>query len=256
MKKRLISAIVMIFVSIPLIILGNLPFNILILVLGELCLYEILQFRKRLSIGLKVLAHLFTGVLIFNSYIGIEAEAILMLLLLIFLLLLVFLNDKKYNYKEVFFLIGLITFIGLAFSKFIYIRNIGLYYFIYLILITIGTDTFALFIGKSIGKHKLAPHISPNKTIEGMLGGTIVGTLVSVIFYMILIKDLPLVYLIMQSLFLSLVGQMGDLAASKIKRYENVKDFSNLIPGHGGVVDRLDSIIFVVITYVLIYNLI
>ena len=106
------------------------------------------------------------------------------------------------------------------------------------------------------GRHKLAPLISPNKTIEGLIGGTLIGTLGGVIFYVLIIKDFQNIFmLILLTLFLSIIGQLGDLVKSSIKRNAGIKDFSNLIPGHGGILDRFDSIIFISLTYIVIVNL-
>ena len=155
-----------------------------------------------------------------------------------------------------FFLIGLIIFIGLVFSKIIAIRNKDLYELLYLILIAILSDTFAYIIGTRFGRHKLAPNISPNKTIEGLIGGVIIGGLFGSIFYILVIKNYSnIFFIIIITFILSLVGEFGDLIKSTIKRYEKVKDFSNLIPGHGGLMDRLDSLIFIVLIYWFLINI-
>ena len=101
-----------------------------------------------------------------------------------------------------------------------------------------------------IGKHKLLEVISPNKTWEGFIGGSLVGTFVCTVFYVTVIDpSVQLFSMTLIVLFLSIIGQLVDLFFSAIKRYYNVKDFSNIMPGHGGVLDRLDSIIFVLLTY-------
>lgn len=110
------------------------------------------------------------------------------------------------------------------------------------------TDIFAYLIGKNFGKHHFT-EISPNKTIEGSIGGT-VGAVIMVIIYAIVCNnifntELNYIYVAVVGILLSLVSQLGDLAASSIKRYTGIKDFSNLIPGHGGMLDRIDSIIFI-----------
>ena len=118
------------------------------------------------------------------------------------------------------------------------------------------TDTFALFGGKLFGKHKLCPNISPKKTIEGSIVGLIFGTIIPVIFLSLTCTlNINLFYLIVITLFLSIIGQLGDLFFSSIKRSFCVKDFSNLIPGHGGILDRLDSLIFINITYILFMSI-
>lgn len=111
-----------------------------------------------------------------------------------------------------------------------------------------GTDIFAYLTGKAIGKHKFSK-ISPNKTIEGCIGG-IIGAIVfgvglAFAFNMIFHTNFSYITILLIEIVLSVVGQIGDFAASSIKRYVGIKDFSNLIPGHGGILDRLDSVIFI-----------
>ena len=118
----------------------------------------------------------------------------------------------------------------------------------YAIFAAWGTDTFAYIIGSKIGKHKFT-EISPKKSIEGCIAGTL-GSLVFIIPYTIFLntaKGMNLNYfaIIGISLVLSILGQIGDLSASAIKRYVGVKDFGNLFPGHGGMLDRIDSVIFI-----------
>lgn len=111
-----------------------------------------------------------------------------------------------------------------------------------------GTDIFAYLIGRHFGKHHFT-EISPNKTIEGCIGGTIGGVLTVVIYGLVcnfvFHTQMNYILLVLVGILLSLSGQLGDLAASAVKRYTEIKDFSNLIPGHGGMMDRIDSIIFI-----------
>ena len=110
------------------------------------------------------------------------------------------------------------------------------------------TDTFAYLIGIKFGKHKFC-EISPKKSIEGSIAGTVGATIVILIYTYICNTYLGLninyLYITLVSIALSIIGQIGDLAASSIKRYVGIKDFSNLIPGHGGMLDRFDSVIFI-----------
>lgn len=117
---------------------------------------------------------------------------------------------------------------------------------------TWACDAFALFGGKWFGKNKLAPEVSPKKTIEGSITGAVAATIVGGILYFVLKAsyDIPLVICMLTALISSTFGQVGDLAASLIKRMCGVKDYSNLIPGHGGVMDRVDSLLFSIpVTY-------
>lgn len=111
-----------------------------------------------------------------------------------------------------------------------------------------GSDIFAYFIGRHFGKHKLTA-VSPNKTVEGAVAGVVGAILLGILFAILCntIWGVGINYLLIGCIMavLSIVGQIGDLAASSIKRYCDIKDFSELIPGHGGMLDRIDSIIFV-----------
>ena len=110
------------------------------------------------------------------------------------------------------------------------------------------TDVFAYIAGKTIGKHHFTD-ISPNKTIEGCIGGTLGATICMIIYTVILNNfagfNINIALITITGIILSIVGQIGDLSASSIKRYAGIKDFSDLIPGHGGLVDRVDSVIFI-----------
>ena len=118
----------------------------------------------------------------------------------------------------------------------------------YVLITAWGTDIFAYITGKWIGKHKFCS-ISPNKTIEGCIGGIVGACIISLIYTYIINISLGLnigyVYILIISVILSIIGQIGDLSASSIKRYVGIKDFSKLIPGHGGMLDRIDSVIFI-----------
>ena len=257
MKKRVISSIVMILITIPFVILGSIYFSFFALIVGEMALYEFLKFRKKISISIKILTHIMLALYTFKDILKIQTETLIIISILLFLGSLVLVNDKtKYHYKDAFYLVGLVIFLGIIFSNIIYIRNIGFSSILYLLIIATSTDTFALLVGKSIGKRKLAPTISPNKTIEGLIGGVLFGTIISSIFYLIFVKNITNIIIVFGlTMILSVVGEYGDLIKSSIKRNENIKDFSNLIPGHGGIMDRIDSFSFIVLVYILIINL-
>lgn len=109
-----------------------------------------------------------------------------------------------------------------------------------------GCDTFAYFMGRAFGRHKLCPSISPHKTVEGSVFGTVLGTALGMLAWVIL-KDfapIPWYVYLLASFFCTIAGQLGDLVASMIKRQADIKDFSDVLPGHGGVIDRIDSFCF------------
>lgn len=108
-----------------------------------------------------------------------------------------------------------------------------------------STDSGAYFIGKSMGKRKLWPEISPNKTVEGFIGGIVTAVVLSFVFQAVT-GFLPSYLLVMFiTLLLSIFGQLGDLVESALKRHYDVKDSGTILPGHGGILDRFDSFLFV-----------
>ncbi|MBQ6715111.1 MAG: CDP-archaeol synthase, partial [Clostridia bacterium] len=129
--------------------------------------------------------------------------------------------------------------------------------FLNAILPAILSDTFALFGGRLLGKHKLAPHISPKKTWEGLITGLVFGTLSGFGVHYILVafskNIIPLWAVIIAAFFSAVAGAFGDLAASSVKREAGIKDYSNLIPGHGGILDRVDSALFAIPVCYMIY---
>lgn len=118
----------------------------------------------------------------------------------------------------------------------------------WLVFLMIGvtelTDCFALFSGKAFGKHKVNVRISPNKTIEGCIGGYICGVIIGLVFSFIALKEMNRAFIFAACFTMPFIGQIGDLAFSEIKRFFNIKDFGKIFPGHGGVNDRIDSIVF------------
>lgn len=119
----------------------------------------------------------------------------------------------------------------------------------YVLTTSWGTDIFAYIVGRKIGKHKFSK-ISPKKSIEGCIAGTIGAVILSLIYTFCINKFMgfliaPYLHIVIASIVLSVIGQFGDFAASSVKRFNEIKDFSNLIPGHGGLLDRIDSLIFI-----------
>ena len=266
MKKRIIGAAILLSLFIPLVIIGEIYFALFILVLGLIGFFELYSLKykgKRLPLLLEILSVLSISYLILNNFSGNTFEIILdykvlSLFLIVYLIPIVIIRDiKKYNLEDALYLLGATIFIGLSFNLLILLRNFSLEYLLYLFIVTTMTDSFAFFTGKLVGRNKLCPKISPNKTIEGVIGGTIMGTFIATVFYLTVINpDINIIYLVGITFVLSVVCQVGDLVFSAIKRYFNIKDYSKLIPGHGGILDRFDSIIFVVIVAILFIGII
>ena len=136
-----------------------------------------------------------------------------------------------------------------------YVEN-GIYYVWLIFIGAWGSDTCAYCVGKLFGKHKMPSELSPNKTIEGCVGGVIGAALIGFLFALFALRSpeylwkLPIIGGVS-----SIISQIGDLAASAIKRNHDIKDYGKLIPGHGGILDRFDSIIFIapIVYYLVVF---
>lgn len=253
MKQRLISAIIAFIIFIPLVVIGGVWLKIAACVLAVLGIKEFLDLphKNKRPKYVDVILYALAILLVFMDE---NRQMYYLLAMIIPMLLVIYCNDnKKYNADEAFKLIGMTILVGIVFHTFLVIREKSLVLFVYLFLITMLTDTYAHMAGVLVGKHKFAPKISPNKTWEGAIIGGIFGTLCASTFYYIAVdSNINVLMLLIVTFFLSCLGQLGDLFFSAVKRNHNIKDFSNLMPGHGGILDRLDSIIFVIIGYILL----
>ena len=182
-----------------------------------------------------------------------NAFSALVILYFVFAAIMILKNHSDFTLAHIVSLVGLPVPYAYALSCLGAVINHadGIYYLLLLLNFSSVCDMGAYFVGSAIGKHKLCPNISPKKTVEGAIGGIISSIIVTVILALCFGKSiwLPLVLTIP----LCILGMIGDLFASAIKRSVGLKDYSNLIPGHGGILDRVDSIIMIVpLMYVLI----
>lgn len=253
MKMRLIGAAILLVVLVPLLILGGLPFQIGMAILAALSFRELMilfKSKNKLPIVMEIFSYI--GVIVITLSLGSLLQAIALIIMILFIPLIIF-KKNEYSFNSATSLLGIIIFIGVIYHTVINVRMDSLWELLYLLSITILTDTFAYLGGKFFGKNKLLERISPNKTIEGSLIGLIVSTSISSVFYLFVINPGEnIIIIILISFILSIIGQIGDLVFSAIKREFEIKDYSNLIPGYGGILDRFDSIAFVSLFYIVI----
>ncbi|SDB88989.1 phosphatidate cytidylyltransferase [Pelagirhabdus alkalitolerans] len=248
MKIRIITAIVAILLFFPFVIYGDWPFQVIMVAVSGIGFYELLKMRHMT----RFYVPMFLSMFLMFTFLLPRFAAVLYLddverLLLITLLLLSYtvLVKNQFTIEDAGFMLITATYVGVGFHYFIETQMIGLHYIFYVIIIILATDTGAYFSGRQFGKHKLWPEISPNKTIEGALGGILLAVVVSVVFHLFFPVHESTWVVVIASLLASMVAQIGDLVESAYKRYYSVKDSGRLLPGHGGILDRFDSWLFV-----------
>ena len=245
MKQRLKGVLLML----PLILTffaGNIVFTIFTLLLGIIGFMELkISFVKK-GICIPFIFVIIVPILLFLTSLGMlssMATYVIILsaiLCLVMMLLLEQINivDFATTILSVFY-----AFVPFWLISRIYAMDNGIKYAVLIFVISFSTDIFACVGGKYLGKHKLIPNISPKKTIEGSICGIVCTIIVGIVYGYCL--NIPMGLMIPMAAAGSVIAQLGDLFASTIKRYCDIKDFSNLIPGHGGVLDRFDSVNFV-----------
>ena len=255
MKTRLIAGVVMIFVLLVLVLAA--PKILAALVFGGLMAigtYELL-FRTRLvqHPRLVIYSSAMAFLVTLWSYYG-ASHAYLVLLILLYAVLLF--SEMMYDHVKVrvsmlaecFFGGFLVPFLLSAVIRILTLK-LGRYVTLIPFVIACINDAGAYFIGMRFGKHKLAPVVSPNKTVEGLLGG-IGAAVISMMIYALLLQllgefQVNYFYALIYGIVGAVAGAFGDLCFSIIKRQTGIKDYGDLIPGHGGVLDRLDSMMMV-----------
>ena len=135
-------------------------------------------------------------------------------------------------------------YVGVGSQAAIIIRQEDLAIFVFILLVIVSTDIGAYFIGSKIGKRKLAPLLSPNKSVEGSIGGIVLALLTTSIYLNFITLPYSYIIMLLIAIILSITGQFGDLLESAFKRHFGVKDSGTILPGHGGILDRFDSILF------------
>ncbi|ALC85999.1 phosphatidate cytidylyltransferase [Bacillus sp. FJAT-22090] len=254
MKQRIITGAIAMALFVPIVLLGGPIFNILIYVMAVVGLFELLRMKgiKLFSIaGLISILLLFillipssiaTDVFQVTGHTKIEWLFVAVFVLLIYTVLV----KNNFTFDDAAFTLMATLYVGIGFYYFIETREVGLTYVIFALLVVWTTDSGAYFTGRKLGKRKLWPEISPNKTVEGFIGGIVWALIAAFILHWITPLSSSYIILIAITIAASIFGQLGDLVESAIKRHYNVKDSGKLLPGHGGILDRFDSLLFVI----------
>lgn len=274
MKKRIITGIILFLILVPVLYLGGYVMLALTMLLSYTAGFELIRMFSKKHPGMhkyRYLLPVYSAILVFTNYFVVTKQLeisflFLLMILSVLCILIIVLKDKSLEMSCAGLFILVLIYGGLFFgtaTSLRYITNvgsvsgkyIGLWLMLYLAITTMCTDMGAYTVGSLIGKHKLCPLISPNKTVEGAVGGSLIGAIFGTVTLLIvehyyeftffkvdnIILNSLLIFLV--SILITIIGQIGDLVASKLKREYEIKDYSNLFPGHGGVMDRFDSLI-------------
>lgn len=239
--KRTLSGVIGIIILFFVLLKGGLYLNISIFLLSILGIRELYKAFKNIEIAPVFYIGYLSAVLIFISFYYTPLSISGALTFSIILSLIHFVLSKRRTVIDISLTIFGIIYIPFLLSHLQLLD--GTKYIWLIFIIAFGTDTFAYIFGNLFGKNKLAPDLSPNKTKEGAVGG-IIGSLILTLGFSIYMNIEIKISLILMSIIISICSQLGDLAASKIKRWTKIKDYGFIMPGHGGVLDRFDSVIF------------
>ncbi|WNQ13766.1 phosphatidate cytidylyltransferase [Paenibacillus aurantius] len=249
MQKRLVTGIVAGAAFIGLLLLGGYWYGGLIALLALIGYNEYLRMNHLKHSVTVMLAGLAGLVCLIGPSLGLEwgswltLERLIWVLMFLLLSVTVISKNKVTLDQAALVLIG-VVYIGLGFAYMIVTRMMephGLFWTLLIFLCIWSTDSGAYFTGRAIGKHPLWPAISPNKTVEGALGGVVISIIVAVCFHFGRPDLVSLGQAVVLGAVIAVVGQLGDLIQSAYKRVKGIKDTGTLLPGHGGVLDRVDS---------------
>ncbi len=256
--KRILTSVIGLPLVILILVFGNIyVFDILMMVIAIICITEYFIVIEKVAHPIKIIGYLSTLIIALASVLSVDMVATVILYSIPVILLLLFskvivtnmkttFKDVAYTFLGIFYITIFIMFLslirGLPYGKII---------FGYTLVIAWCTDIFAYLAGKKLGKHHFS-EVSPKKTIEGCIGG-ILGAVVFSLIYVYIVNEcyassldlVSYIYIAIISVVLSVISQIGDFTASSIKRFADTKDYGHLLPGHGGMLDRIDSLIFI-----------
>lgn len=250
LAKRVLSALVFVPVVLYIAYLGGIPLRLLVALVVILAGYEFYRManlsRIDIIVGILVSTASYLSFLFFSFEKGFLVFISIIMATGLYALFTI--KDIKGSSTRISYLFCGAIYVGIFPSFIVHIRDYdsqnGFYCFLTYIAIIWLSDTFAYFVGRAIGRHKLYEKVSPKKTIEGSIGGVFGGVLAVYIVALLFGRSPSLNMVFLAGVLMNLIGQAGDLFESVFKRDFGLKDSGQLIPGHGGMLDRIDSIIF------------
>jgi phosphatidate cytidylyltransferase len=254
MKVRIITGVLAALVFLPIVFFGGVWFYSVMALLAAIGLKELLRMK---GIRFKQLPGFISLIIVIVLVIPkdflelpynlntIKIDAIIIGLFA--LLTWTVFTKNQFTFEDASFVIMSTLYVGIGFLYFNETRALenGVRSLFFVLFIVWATDTGAYFFGKAMGRRKLWPVISPNKTIEGSLGGLLSAILVAIVFQFFFPIYTTFVLAVIAAIVIGIFGQIGDLVESAFKRHYEVKDSGTILPGHGGILDRFDSILFV-----------
>lgn len=254
LQKRVIFGGLALAIFIPILVMGGVVFQLFIGFLAMVATAELLKMNRLSPSSIEgVLAMLAAFVLTlplenFLSFLPTDGNYVAYAIVVFLMLGSIVFNIGHYSYSDVVFPIATSFYVGIGFHNLVGARMDSLNKVLFALFIVWATDIGAYMIGRRFGRRKLMPRVSPNKTLEGFLGGILSAVVVAAIFMVFnrqVVAGYSFVMMLGLVVIFSIFAQFGDLVESAIKRHFGVKDSGRIIPGHGGILDRFDSMIFV-----------
>jgi phosphatidate cytidylyltransferase len=244
LKTRIITAVTGITILLGVLYLGGIYWKLLIGLLAFMALYEYFAMMRNKGYNPLVLpAYLIAAVLLFRVTLAPFMSELFFVSLFIMILVLI-VKYPRFSFNEL-----VLSFFGAFYCGYLFSFAIALgelsrafHYVLLVFILTWASDVGGYMFGRLWGKHKLTPLLSPGKTWEGAIGAIVLTISLALLYkQLVFIGNLGVAYMVFLGLLASVVAQIGDLLESAMKRYFGVKDSGNIIPGHGGVLDRFDS---------------
>ncbi|HEY4537244.1 MAG TPA: phosphatidate cytidylyltransferase [Erysipelothrix sp.] len=247
MKERMITGVVLALILLGAFLMGNQALFLLMVIFLGIGSYEIYRTKKE-SLA-PIMIPIYGLIVVLGAFIPAEyfIAYYSAMVLIYFTLAIIF---KWFTFDQIsysFVMTSLLVGAGIGLNAVLALDRMV---FLYVLIASFATDIFAYFGGRQFGKHKLIERLSPNKTVEGAISGYVMGVVLSFTFgYFMIQSFVDIRIIVVASLLMPLFSQIGDLSFSLVKRRFNIKDFGTIFPGHGGVLDRIDSVVFAVLTF-------